>query len=174
MAAKPPPSPPPQRLDLVFLVDGDLTQHEHQTLSDVSVSDVIKALATQVERPELDTLYLSDDEKPLKPKEQIGRAVGEEFVVLHLGAKGAVEVTVSFNGVPKATKLSPSTTISTVIAWAISKKGHSLEGDPADFQLKLGEDLQPADRHIGQIAADQKVELAIVFKVKPQGFSDVR
>ena len=171
MAAKPPTTPPPSpAVEIVYVVDSDLAQRSHVTPASTRVSDLVALLASQLGRPELDTLYLEDAGKPLKSKDEIGNVLGEDFVVLHLGGKHDVEVEVLFNGQDAKTKFARGVTMRAIIEWAVSKKGLGLEGDPSDFQLKLADDIQPPERHIGQVAQDrQPVRLSLVFKIKPQG-----
>ena len=171
MAAKPPPAPPPPVIvEIVYVIDGDLTQRSHETAASTRVSDLVALLASQLGRPELDTLYLEDADKPLKAKDEIGHAMGDDFVVLHLGGKRDVEVEVLFNSQDAHAKFAPGVTMRAIIDWAVSKKGLGLEGDPSDFQLKLANEVQPPERHIGQVVQDRRtVRLALVFKIKPQG-----
>lgn len=171
MAAKTPTIPPPSpTVEIVYVADGDLAQRSHVTPGSTRVSDLVALLASQLGRPELDTLYLEDADKALKPKDEIGKVLGEDFVVLHLGGKHDVEVVVLFNGQDAKTKFARGVTMRTVIDWAVSKKGLGLEGDPSDFQLKLADDVQPPERHVGQVAHDREpVRLSLVFKIKPQG-----
>lgn len=94
-----------------------------------------------------------------------------EFAPLHVARHRArIAVTVEYNGRDIEREFRPSATVERVIKWAIGPEGFSLEGDPSDFQLKLGDEILSPGTHLGQLPhPHDAVKLDLVFKIKPQG-----
>ncbi len=77
---------------------------------------------------------------------------------------------IAYNGRVVHERVSPSTTVRKLIAWAISPEALNLQGEASDFQLKHSGELLPLELHIGQLTHHHEaVRLTLVFKVKPQG-----
>jgi hypothetical protein len=90
------------------------------------------------------------------------------FKVLHIGKRGKVKVHVTFGRETVDEDFRPAATMRKVTRWAIAALG--LEGEVADFQLKLDDEVLPPETHVGQVARGAKVlRLSLVMKVKPQG-----
>jgi hypothetical protein len=159
-----------ETLEIVFIVEGEPTPRSAKLPGALAVGEVIVHLQGELGGTDLEELSLEDAEAALIAEQLLAEVLAGEFKVLHLSRKGAVEVTVTYNGRSVSKPFRPNATIRKITRWAISPEGLKLEGDAADFQLKLGADILPPDQHLGQITKGAKaVSLTLVFKVKPQG-----
>lgn len=161
---------PTAEIEMVYVVDGDLAPRTRRVAEDATAGEVVKIVARELGREDLEDMYLEDQEKPVSDKAKMGTVLQGEFQVIHIGGKHDVKVEVSYNGRAVHRQFAPSITIRSIIAWAISPKGLDLQGDAADFQLKHNGEILPLELHVGQIAHGREtVGLVLVFKVKPQG-----
>lgn len=159
----------PKTIEIIFTVEGDLTPHSLRIGADADADQALKAIRKHLDRNDLDEISLDDAETPLPKTARIAEvtANGE---ILHVSTKGQIEVVVAYSTREVKRDFRPNTTVAKVIVWAISPEALNLEGDPSDFQLKHGKTVLTPDQHVGSIARGHKrLELTLVFKVKPQG-----
>jgi hypothetical protein len=135
-----------------------------------TVADILEAVRKKTGRDDLVELAFEDDDESLDDKDQVIDSIRREFRVLHASTRQRVNVTLKYEGQSRQSIFRPNTTIRRVIKWAISDEGFSLEGKPAEFQIKVEDRILPPDSHVGQ-AANGKSELSgvLVHNVKPQG-----
>lgn len=161
--------PDGQTFEIIFTVEGDPQPHSLRLDVDADAREALKAIGKALDRKDLEEISLDDAETPLPPKARIAE-VTAEGQVLHVSTWGSIEVEVAYSHREVERNFRPNATISAVIAWAISPEALNLEGDPSDFQLKLGKTILTPDQHLGAIAGGKKkVKLTLVFNVKPQG-----
>ncbi len=159
----------PKTIEIIFTVEGDLTPRSLRIDSEANADEALKAIRKHLDRKDLDEISLDDAEAPLPKKARIAdeTANGE---ILHVSTKGQVEVEVAYSTREVKREFRPNTTVGAVIFWAISPAALNLEGDPSDFQLKQDKTVLTPDQHLGSIGRGHKrLELTLVFKVKPQG-----
>lgn len=158
--------------DLVFAIEGERLPRQIRLPKSSTAGEVIAAVVAETERVELTEIFLEDDEECLVEERRVVELVIDEFKLVHVASKGKIKVTVIYNARRVDREFAPSVTTQKIIEWAISPQALSLEGAPAEYQLKLGTEVLPADVHLGQIAKSEKcVTLSLVFRIKPQGVS---
>lgn len=155
--------------EVLFALEGERKPRSLAVARDITAIQFLERVKALTGRVELEEVLIEDDEVALEAHVVlIERIVIEDFKLVHVGSRGKIEVTVSFNGKAKAHEFGPNATMEKIVRWAL--KAFELEGEPSDFQLKLGDDLLPPGDHLGQIAHGEKaVRLALVMKIKPQG-----
>jgi hypothetical protein len=160
-----------ERIEVVYLVEGDRSPHSHEVEPSETVGAVLARLRAAHGREDLEELLLEDEEEALALELRLAEVLLDEFRLVHLAAKGKIKIFVGYNGREVEREFRPSATIARVIIWAISPEGLKLEGEPSDFQLKLGDEILTPETHVGQLSKHREpVRLALVFKVKPQGW----
>jgi hypothetical protein len=158
--------------ELVLVVEGERLPRQIRVPVTATAVEVVGVVVAETGRTELTEIFLEDGEDCLVEEHRVVEIVIEEFRLIHVGTKGKIKVTVTYNSRKVEREFSPSTTMQKIIVWAISQHGLGLEGSAADYQLKLGTEILPPDIHLGQIAGGEKhVTLSLVFRVKPQGAS---
>jgi hypothetical protein len=158
--------------DLVLVVEGERSPRQVRVPRTATAAEVVSFVVAETGRVELTEIFLEDEEDCLVEEHRVVEIVIEEFRLIHVGTKGKIKVTVSYNSRKVDREFAPSATMQKIIEWAISPRGLGLEGSAADYQLKLGTEILPPDAHLGQIAGGKKhVTLSLVFRVKPQGAS---
>jgi hypothetical protein len=161
--------PDDRTFEIIFTVEGDPEPHSLQLGLDADARDALKAIGKALDRKDLEEISLEDAGTPLPPKVRIAD-VTADGQILHVSTSGSIEVEVTYSNREVERDFRPSATIGTLIIWAISPTALNLEGDPSDFQLKLGKTILTPDQHLGAIAGGKKkVKLTLVFNVKPQG-----
>lgn len=164
-----PGKPGEPTLEIIFTVEGDPSPHSQHIDGDADADEALKAIRKALSRSDLEEISVDDADTPLPKKARIADATADGQI-LHVSSKGEIEVVVSYSIRDVKRDFRPNATVGGIIAWAISSQGLKLEGDPSDFQLKLGNTVLTPDQHLGSIARGQKrVDLSLVFKVKPQG-----
>lgn len=157
--------------DVIFAVDGLTEFFKHPTTSDMTVGAFAKEAASVAGAEDITDVFLEDAEDPLPPADLLTPHLASRFAPLQLAKRGKIEVTVEYQGQSRHRPFSPSVTLLTVIAWAISPAAFNLEGTSSDFQLKIDSgDPLSSDLHLGQVAKGARaVTFSLVFKQKPQG-----
>ncbi len=157
-------------LEFVYVIDGDRVPRTRPVTPTALLKDVLEVVAREHQREDLLALYREDQELALALELASIEILAGEFEVFHLGRRDKVAVEVAYNGRVVHERVSPSTTVRKLIAWAISPEALNLQGEASDFQLKHNGELLPLELHIGQLAHHHEaVRLTLVFKVKPQG-----
>ena len=147
--------PDGQTFEIIFTVEGDPQPHSLRLDVDADAREALKAIGKALDRKDLEEISLDDAETPLPPKARIAE-VTAEGQVLHVSTSGSIEVEVAYSHREVERNFRP--------------EALNLEGDPSDFQLKLGKTILTPDQHLGAIAGGKKkVKLTLVFNVKPQG-----
>ena len=151
-----------QDLEGVFALEGERNPRSLKAHPDSSVADFIALVVKDTGREEFVEVLIEDEEVVVPGEKPIRELFEADFKLIHVATKGAIKATVQYRTRAVSHHFRPS--------WAISPKELNLEGGPEDFQLKDGNDVLPADVHLGQVAKGHKhVTLTLVFKVKPQG-----
>jgi hypothetical protein len=158
-----------QDREVLFALEGERKPRSLAISAGATVSHFLEQVKTLTGRADLEEVMIEDDEMALEGHHVLTeRIVIDEFRLVHVATKGKIKVVVTFNGKTKDHEFRPNATMEKIVKWAM--KAFDLEGDPSDFQLKLGDDLLPPGLHLGQVAEGKKtVRLALVMKIKPQG-----
>lgn len=158
------------RTELVFILEGE-PEPKSILIEKAEPLEALLGRLNQVHgRDDLEELCLEDEDEALDLERLLAMLQSGEFRLVHVGAKGKIKVVVTYNNREVEHAFRPSATLRRVIKWAISDKALNLDGEPTDFQLKLGEEILPPDTHVGQLSKRREpVRLSLVFKVKPQG-----
>jgi hypothetical protein len=115
-------------------------------------------------------VFVEDADDPLDEAAILVEQLTENFSPIHVATHHKIEVTVEYNGNEIHRNFRPGKTIESATKWAIGPEGFKLEGAVIDFQLKYKGEVQPPDRHLGQVGdRKKKLKFVLVFKVKPQG-----
>lgn len=159
------------RVEVLFTAQGHrepFGEHVHPSIT-VGEFALIAARVHGIE--EAVEVFLENAEEPLEATAVLIEQVTIESPPVHVARRHAkIAVTVEYNARDIERHFRPNVTVERIIRWAISPEGFNLEGDPSDFQLKLGEEVLAPDTHLGQIPhPHHAVKLDLVFKVKPQG-----
>ena len=157
-----------EKHELLFAVEGIRVPQSLLLEGDLTVAGLLERVRHATGRPDLVEVLIEDEEIALPHHEIIfERITIEEFKLIHVATGGEIAVTVAFNGSKQRT-FKPNTTMAKIVRWAMHEFG--LEGDPSEFQLKLGETVLAPGEHLGQIVHGAKeVRLALVMKIRPQG-----
>lgn len=156
--------------ELVFALEGEREPKSIVLKASETDEGLLARLREEYKRDDLEEICLEDDDNPIDLADLIRALLSGEFRLVHVGAKGKIKVSVTYNNKEMEHAFRPSATMRRVIKWAISPKAFELDGEPSDFQLKLGDEILPPDTHVGQLTKGRHpVRLALVFKVKPQG-----
>jgi len=159
-----------QDLEGVFALEGERNPRSLKAHPDSSVADFIALVVKDTGREEFVEVLIEDEEVVVPGEKPIRELFEADFKLIHVATKGAIKATVQYRTRAVSHHFRPNATMEKIIRWAISPKELNLEGGPEDFQLKDGNDVLPADVHLGQVAKGHKhVTLTLVFKVKPQG-----
>jgi hypothetical protein len=155
--------------EVLFVVEGQRKPRSFFISPETRASEFLGLVRKELGRDDLVELLLEDEDEPLAEDVIILDCVNQDaFKLVHVATPGTIAVTVIFNAKPKERAFRASTTMERIVRWAI--EAFELQGDPSDFQLKLGDDLLPAGEHLGQVADGKKhVKLSLVMKIKPQG-----
>lgn len=155
--------------EILFALEGERKPLSLVLPADATFAHLIEKVRVEMGRVEIEDVLFEDEDEVIELHHVVfERIVVDEFKLVHLATPGKIAVTVTFNGDAKEHDFRPSATMDKIVRWAM--KTFHLEGDPSDFQLKLGEDLLPAGEHLGQVVdGKKKVRLALVMKIKPQG-----
>jgi hypothetical protein len=157
-------------LELLHVVEGERKPRRLEIGHHETVQAVIGRLTTELGRDDLVELLFEEEEVALAADAILSELIADDLRLIHLASRGHIKVFVGYNGRQIFHDFRPNVTIATVTKWAISPKELDLQGEPSDFQLKLGNDVLPPDTHIGQLArCGHELHLALVFKIKPQG-----
>ena len=159
-----------EKIEIIFAVEGH-TRHfttEIHPKTTVLEFAAVAAQAAQIE--EIVEVFLEDNEHPLQGDLLLVQSLSERFAPLHVARPGLIKTSVEYNGRRVERAFRPSVTIARIIIWAIGKDALNLDSGPADYQIKHNGQVLSSDLHLGQVAGDHKaIELALVFKMKPQG-----
>lgn len=159
-----------QELEIAFALEGERNPRTLKTHPDSTVTEFLALVVKETGRAEYIEVLVEDREMALTGEKHVRELFEADFKLPHIATKGDIKVTIEYSTRSVNGEFRPSATMERIIRWAISPKELNLEGGPEDFQLKDGNDVLPADLHLGQIAKGQKhVSLVLVFKVKPQG-----
>lgn len=158
-----------QEREVLFALEGERKPRSLMVEHDTTAGQLIEKIRMMTGRLDLEEVLIEDDDEVVEHHHiVIERIVIDEFKLVHIATRGKITVKVTFNGKAHEHEFGPNATMDKIVKWAM--KAFHLEGDPSDFQLKLGEDLRPPGEHLGQIAEGKKtVRLALVMKIKPQG-----
>lgn len=155
--------------EVLFAVEGERKPRSLALPVEVTAAAFLERVVALTGRTELVEVLIEDEEVTIQDDQILfERIVVDEFKLVHVATKGKIKVDVTFNGKTKDSEFRPSATMEKIIKWAMG--AFQLEGEPADFQLKLGDEVLAAGQHLGQIAEGKKtVRLNLVMKIKPQG-----
>lgn len=154
-------------LEVAFVLEGERKPQIIEAPEGATVGELLALVAAR-HGVDIDEVAIEDSEEILDLKTQLRDVLVGAFKVLHLGKRGKVKVDVTFERSTVHEDFRPAATMRKVTRWAIAALG--LEGEVADFQLKLGDDVLPPETHVGQVAKGAKVlHLTLVMKIKPQG-----
>lgn len=155
-------------LEVAFVLEGERRPEIIELAAKATVAALLKEVASRDGGEAYDEVSLEDAEEVLDPKTPLAEILVGTFKVLHVAKRGKVKVYVTFERETVEEDFRPSATMRKVTRWAIAALG--LEGEVADFQLKLSDEVLPPETHIGQVARGEKsLRLSLVMKVKPQG-----
>jgi hypothetical protein len=154
--------------EVIFAVEGERKPLAMSLRGDVTVSQFLERVKVRTDRVDLQEVLIEDEEVAVEGNALLfERIIVDEFKLVHVATAGKIKVDVTF-GKTKDHNFAPSATMEKIIVWAIA--AFELVGEPADFQLKLGDEVLAAGQHLGQVADGRKtVCLALVMKIKPQG-----
>jgi len=157
-----------EKRELLFAVEGVKAPQSLLLEADLTVAGLLERVRHATGRHDLVEALIEDEETALAHHELVfERITIEDFRLIHVASCGEITVTVAFNGVKQRT-FKPSATMAKIIRWAMYEFG--IEGDPSEFQLKVGDAVLPPGEHLGQVAHGAKeVRLALVMKIRPQG-----
>jgi hypothetical protein len=160
-----------ERAEILFSVQGHRQPFAEQVDRRITVAafGVMAAEVGAIE--EVVEVFLEDADEPLEGALVLIERLSVAFTPLHVARHHAkIAVTVEFNARDIKREFRPNATVDRVIKWATGPDGFNLEGDPSDFQLKLGDEVLAPDTHLGQIPHPHHAEkFDLVFKIKPQG-----
>lgn len=163
-----------QKVEILFAVEGHGRHFGVHVGPNVTVGEFLAAAAADVGAVELVEVFAEDSDEPLAHSLLLFEQLPASFAPLHVATCGTIKTTVEYNNRKVQREFRPSATIARIIKWAIGPEGLNLEGKPADYQIKHDGKIVPPTTHLGQISQGEKaVRLHLVFKVKPQGASDV-
>jgi hypothetical protein len=156
--------------EVVFALEGERNPRSLKTHPDSSVTEFIALVVKDTGREEFVEVLIEDEDGVVPGEKPIRELFVAGFKLIHVATKGEIKVTIQYSTRSVSRDFRPSATMEKIIRWAISPEELNLEGGPEDFQLKDGNDVLPADVHLGQLTKGHKhVTLTLVFKVKPQG-----
>lgn len=156
--------------EILFAVEGERNPRNLSAPRDSTITEFVALVVRETGRGELVEVLVEDEDEPIAGERRIHELLEVGFKLIHVASKGHIKVKVDYATRAVEREFKPSATMERIIKWAISPKELNLEGGPEDFQLKDGNEVLPADAHLGQVAKGHKhVTLTLVFKVKPQG-----
>lgn len=154
--------------EVLFAVEGERKPLAVALPAGANPALALKILNEKFARTDLVELVLEDEDEPLGVDADLRAALKGEFKLIHAATAGLIDVHVVFNGVEHNRDFRPAATMEKIVIWAM--RAFKLEGDPCDFQLKLGEEILAPNEHLGQVAGKKKrIKLALVMRIKPQG-----
>jgi hypothetical protein len=158
-----------QEREVLFAVEGERKPRSLTLPTEATAAMFLERVIALTGRGDLVEVLIEDEEVTIQGDNVLfERIVVDEFKLVHVATEGKIKVEVTFNGKTKDSEFRPSATMEKIIKWAMG--AFELEGEPADFQLKLGDEVLAAGQHLGQIAEGKKtVRLNLVMKIKPQG-----
>ena len=158
-----------EQVEIIYAVEGLRDPQSTRVPRNTKVGEFALMVAKLHGDTELVEVLVEDSENSLGHEAVLVDVLAESMA--HVAKKDSkIKVLVEHNGKTISRDFGPSATIRTVLVWAVSPQGFNLEGKVTDFQLKYEGEVQPDDRHIGQIARGQKeLSLVLVYRVKPQG-----
>jgi hypothetical protein len=164
-----------EKIEILFAIEGRPRHFSADAHPKMTIAEFAKLAAKEGQIEEAVDIFLEDAEAPLEGHLILIEQLPTRFAPLHVARPGKITVTVEYQGQPTEHVFQPSVTIARVIEWAIGpggvgSNGKPLEGTVADYQMKHDGEVVSPDDHLGQVARGKKaVNLALVFKVKPQG-----
>lgn len=156
--------------ELTFALEGMRHPQSVVVKPDATAAEVLAAIIEKTGRADITEILIENQDACLPDDHHLVAVIIKEFVLVHAATKGLVKVTVGYNARHVDEEFRPNATMEKIIRWAISPKALDLEGTPADYQLKSGNEVLAGDTHLGQVSHGHKhVTLTLVFRVKPQG-----
>jgi len=157
-------------VDVVYAVEGQRKVLQTNLKHTATVREFAVVVATQYGLAGEIDVFVEDADGPLDQEQVLATCLTAKFKPLHVATRGHIRVTVEYNGQKIEDSFRSGATVRAVISWAIGLRGFNLDGGPGDFQIKSGQEVVPADVHLGQLAHGSKeLVLWLVFKIKQQG-----
>ena len=155
-------------IEVAFVLEGDRKPQIYEVEPGVTVGGFIELVIERTGRGELEEVAIEDAEDILAAEVLLAEVLVGAFKVLHVAKGGRVKVFVTFNNQVREEAFRPAASMRKVTRWAIA--AFELEGEVADFQLKLNDEVLPPETHVGQVSGGHKeLRLHLVMKSKPQG-----